>query len=112
MGPTLLLPTHSTQIFRRCKGLTSFRLYIRHYATQPDSSALQRKKVWASADAAVQDVKSGDIVLSGGMSASSRLDWSWRELIQCQGSACVVLLVSLSPASSKEGCLIIAPQRL
>lgn len=66
MGPALLLPTHSTQIFRRCKGLTSFRLYIRHYATQLESSALQRKKVWASADAAVRDVKSGDIVLSGG----------------------------------------------
>ncbi|KAG1819649.1 uncharacterized protein BJ212DRAFT_1478886 [Suillus subaureus] len=66
MGPALLLPTHSTQIFRRCKGLTSFRLYIRHYATQPESAALQRKKVWVSADAAVQDVKSGDIVLSGG----------------------------------------------
>ncbi|KAG2348433.1 3-oxoacid CoA-transferase [Suillus weaverae] len=65
MGPALL-PTHSAHIFRRCKGLASFRLSIRRYATQPESAALQRKKVWASADAAVQDVKSGDIVLSGG----------------------------------------------
>ncbi|KAG1748945.1 uncharacterized protein EDB91DRAFT_1235494 [Suillus paluster] len=65
MSPALLLPKHSTQLFRRCEGLTSFRLYIRHYGT-PQSPAQKRKKVWTSADAAVQDVKSGDIVLSGG----------------------------------------------
>jgi 3-oxoacid CoA-transferase len=75
MAPVLLLPKHSPQFFRRYKGLSLSRVYIRHYAASAQA-APKRKKVWGSADAAVLDVKSGDMVLSGGMSMLTYLNSS------------------------------------
>lgn len=73
MAPALLLPKPSLQLFQRYNGLSFSRRHIRHYAA-PAQAAPKRKKVWGSADTAVLDVKSGDIVLSGGMAILAHLD--------------------------------------
>ncbi|EPQ58363.1 3-oxoacid CoA-transferase [Gloeophyllum trabeum ATCC 11539] len=48
----------------RASRLTSLR--IRWYSTPVEAALPKKKKVWDSADEAVKDVKSGDMILSGG----------------------------------------------
>lgn len=45
---------------------------VRSYAVVADAALPKRTKVWDSIDEAVKDVKSGDILLSGGMSRPLR----------------------------------------
>lgn len=47
----------------------SCRLRARNYSVA--ASGLKKRKVWDSADEAVKDVKTGDILLSGGRSPTS-----------------------------------------
>ena len=47
----------------------SCRLRTRNYSVS--TSSPKRRKVWDSADEAVKDVKTGDVLLSGGRSLSS-----------------------------------------
>lgn len=42
------------------------RLKIRQYGTAVELPVPNKRKVWGSADEAVNDVKSGDVLLSGG----------------------------------------------
>ncbi|KAH7908582.1 3-oxoacid CoA-transferase [Hygrophoropsis aurantiaca] len=65
MSSTMLLPKSSSRTALRS---TSFALHvrIRHYSVAVGGQAPKRRKVWDSADEAVADVKSGDILLSGG----------------------------------------------
>jgi len=73
MAPALLLPKPSPQFFHRYNGLSFSRRHVRYYAASAEA-APKRKKVWGSADTAVLDVKSGDIVLSGGIAIPTHLD--------------------------------------
>lgn len=42
------------------------RLHVRQYSTPTDLPVPNKTKVWDSVDEAVKDVKSGDVLLSGG----------------------------------------------
>ena len=43
---------------------------LRYYSVVANAPIPNKTKVWSSADEAVKDVKSGDIILSGGASAT------------------------------------------
>ncbi|KAJ2930048.1 hypothetical protein H1R20_g7006, partial [Candolleomyces eurysporus] len=48
------------------RAVAPLRLSVRYYSIAADSHAPKKSKVWASADEAIKDVKSGDILLCGG----------------------------------------------
>jgi hypothetical protein len=58
----------SATLFRRPNSRTSFLVvhFVRSY-TVPAGQQVPKKKVWDSVDEAVSAVKSGDVLLSGGM---------------------------------------------
>ncbi|KAJ3512907.1 hypothetical protein NMY22_g15198 [Coprinellus aureogranulatus] len=52
------------------RGVTATRFSVRFYSIAVDSHTPKKSKVWASADEAVKDIKSGDILLCGGFGAA------------------------------------------
>ena len=46
----------------------AFAPRVRHYGTPVDLPIPKKSKVWDSVDEAVKDVKTGDMILSGGTS--------------------------------------------
>lgn len=59
-----------TLALRTCSGKRVLTLHarVRYYGTPVNLPVPNKKKVWDSADEAVKDVKSGDILLCGGTS--------------------------------------------
>ncbi|KIJ63254.1 hypothetical protein HYDPIDRAFT_155978 [Hydnomerulius pinastri MD-312] len=64
MNTILQLPRLSPRTAVRSNAFLTCRLRGRNYSAEAPTS--KRRKVWDSADEAVKDVKSGDIILSGG----------------------------------------------
>jgi hypothetical protein len=61
----------SIRVSRAClRGFTATRLSLRYYSVAVDSHTPKASKVWNSADEAVKDIKSGDILLCGGFGAA------------------------------------------
>ncbi|KAF7322611.1 Succinyl-CoA:3-ketoacid-coenzyme A transferase [Mycena chlorophos] len=63
-------PRSTTTALLRVSFAASARSSRRNYASQLPSEPPTKSKVWASADEAVKDVKSGDILLCGGFGAA------------------------------------------
>jgi hypothetical protein len=70
MLPRVLYRNPSTLAYNRARVSYALRASIpsipRYYSVVTKSSLQKKSKVWDSVDEAVKDVKSGDIVLSGG----------------------------------------------
>jgi len=58
----------ASNVLRARSAHVSFIVRVRTYSTPTDLPVPDKKKVWSSADEAVKDIKSGDVLLSAGMS--------------------------------------------
>lgn len=64
---------------------------LRAYSVAADAPVPRKRKVWDSVDEAIKDVKTGDVLLSGGGShaGSSAAHMTLTIACDAQGSACV-----------------------